>query len=270
MSTPPTKRGYCAALGGGAQPDRRGARAPRGGRRRPTRRSKKGKTPEQLANAKTKAVFKAAAKAAGKAAPRLNPESLKLVFAAARALGQPEMQFFASQANGQLDEFLALLGPLEDKVGTLADLMAGAQQPWQLLAWAMAVRNAGLQLKAEGKPGETPLFVAGDLKLKSLDVQQNLVVAGDLSVAGPILQLERGVLVVAGDVTCTAFVTDQDAVIGGTLTAKQFVWGDSSDSQLTVGRDAVTPLLVSTEHALEARGAEKAARRVAWEAGDGG
>jgi hypothetical protein len=98
-----------------------------------------------------------------------------------------------------------------------------------------------------------------DVRLKGHQIlQAPLTVAGSLIVDGVLVDdLGTASVVVAGDLEVHALVTEADCLVGGTLHARDYVWGNYNDGTLAVCGNVETPVLVMTDHTYECAGKQR-------------
>lgn len=91
----------------------------------------------------------------------------------------------------------------------------------------------------------------------------NITLSGSLTVEGALVDsLNQASIIVANDLRVHGFATEADTIIGGTLYARDYVWGSYNDGSLVVNTGVQTPLLVMTDHTYECEGDEQIGRKL--------
>ncbi len=226
----------------------------------PKRKNDAGKTPLGLAKGKAK-LLAALGQPSSAAVP---PLDLSKLAKAVRAIPKGTLTWFAREF-GEPDPRQAMEEKVEKVLAAapaswdeLVDGPLARGLPWEALVLALAVKQLGVKADVGEVTGDEPRFIPGDLTLDGpLELKATLVVAGDLKVNGPVIDhAPEGRLIVAGDLTATSIITESDLLVGGDCIATEVVWGDYNDFQLLVGGTLRAPLILATDHTIEAKHVE--------------
>ena len=94
-----------------------------------------------------------------------------------------------------------------------------------------------------------------DVRIAGGVLSRCVTASGTITVDGDVIDEMGATLVAANDVIVHGgLMTTGDTIVGGTLRARDFVWGTYNDGSLVVDRGVTTPLLVMTDHTFECEG----------------